>query len=87
MTVTVEFLGLARRRAGCRFLEVQAVNLGTALRAMCRAQPALVEEVIDQDRLTANFIASLNGLAFVRDPATPLQDGDELLILSADVGG
>ena len=30
---------------------------------------------------------SLNGERFVSDRATPLNDGDTLLLLSADVGG
>ena len=44
-------------------------------------------DLIDGDRLHPSLAANLNGDQFVCDPATPLAEGDRLLILSADAGG
>ena len=39
------------------------------------------------DGLHPSIVANLNGDAFISDLATPLAEGDHLLILSADAGG
>jgi len=41
----------------------------------------------EADRLRPSFVANLNGDQFVSDPLTRLNDGDSVLILSADAGG
>jgi molybdopterin converting factor small subunit len=38
-------------------------------------------------RLHSSLAANLNGDRFISDPATRLEDGDRVLILSSDVGG
>ena len=38
-------------------------------------------------RLHPSLAANLNGDRFISDPATPLGDGDRVLILSSDAGG
>ena len=82
----VEFFGVPRQRAGISELEVQADTLGRLLGTLAGQIPSL-GELIDVDRLYPAFVANLNGDQFVSDPATPLKEGDCVLILSADAGG
>ena len=82
----VEFFGVPRQRAGISELEVQADTLGRLLGTLAGQIPSL-GELIDVDRLYPAFVANLNGDQFVNDPATPLNENDCVLILSADAGG
>jgi molybdopterin converting factor small subunit len=82
----VEFLGIARERAGIAELEVEAESLGQLLGTLAMRCPGL-SEFITADGLHPSITANLNGDTFVRDPETPLARNDRLLILSADVGG
>ena len=82
----VEFLGVPRQRAGISELEVQADTLGRLLESLAAQIPSL-GELINVNRLYPAFVANLNGDQFVSDPATPLKEGDCVLILSADAGG
>ncbi|MFO0951032.1 MAG: hypothetical protein U0835_07755 [Isosphaeraceae bacterium] len=58
-----------------------------AIAALGAACPRLAAGVLEGDVVHPSFRLSLNGERFVSDPATPLGDGDTLLLLSADVGG
>jgi molybdopterin converting factor small subunit len=82
----VEFLGIPRERAGISELEVQADTLGQLLGALATRCPAL-GDLMSAEGFHPSIAANLNGDAFVSDLATPLADGDRLLILSADAGG
>jgi molybdopterin converting factor small subunit len=82
----VEFLGIPRERTGISELEIEAANLGQLLGTLATRFPGL-SELITRNTLHTSLAANLNGNLFVRDPATPLGEGDRLLILSADVGG
>ena len=82
----VEFLGVARQRAGISKLDVQAGTLGQLLRTLAARIPSL-GEIISADSLHSTFVANLNGDRFVSDPETPLGEDDCVLILSADAGG
>lgn len=82
----VEFFGLLRERAGVPEVDVSARTLGEMLRELTEQFPSLAD-VVDVDRLRPSFIANLNGDRFVTDPRTQLDDGDCVLILSADAGG
>ena len=82
----VEFLGIPRERAGISELEVDAATLGQLLGALVTRCPAL-GALMTVDGLHPSIVANLNGDAFVSDLATPLAEGDHLLILSADAGG
>ena len=88
MSVRVEFFGIPRERAG-----VDAVNLrnpatlGHALQMLTTRLPALAASCIADGRLKSGYLANLNGERFTTDPESPLQPGDAVLILSADVGG
>lgn len=82
----VEFLGVARQRAGISEFEVQADTLGQMLGTLAAQFPQL-RELIAVNRLHSSFVANLNGNRFVSDPGTSLGQDDRVLILSADVGG
>lgn len=82
----VEFLGIPRQRTGIAKLEIQAATLGQLLGTLAARIPSL-SELIAADRLHSSLIANLNGERFVSDPATPLDENDCVLILSADAGG
>ena len=87
MSVTVEFYGIARRRAGVERLEVEAATLGEALDRLAEVLPDWADSCLRQGELARTFLASRNGHAFITQRCEPLTDGDSLLILSADVGG
>ena len=87
MSIRVEFYGIPRERAGVASVDVNAANLGRALREVGRALPALADCCVADGRLLAGYLANINGQRFTTDPSTPLQPGDSVLILSTDVGG
>jgi molybdenum cofactor guanylyltransferase len=79
----VEFFDVARRLAGREALLVDAATLGEALHEISVRLPDLGRELA----APRHFRFSRNGELFVEDPATPLADGDSLLLLSAQAGG
>lgn len=83
----IELFGIARVRAGTDAVEVKALTVEDSLRALAKACPQLVPEVINDGRLTVHFLASLNGELFVSDPDRTLRPEDTLLILGAQAGG
>ena len=86
--ITIELFGVPRLRAGTARMTLQADTLATALAGLSRACPALEGAVIGPGgAVHPAYRISLNGDRFVTDPATPLADGDVLLLLAADVGG
>ena len=85
--IRVELYEMARRLAGTDVVVVEAETLGEALREVARLHPALEGEVIDGDRPAANWRANLDGRAFAEDPATPIREGQAILLLSALAGG
>ena len=92
MSIRVEFFGIARARAGVSSAELPLIGNETTLVELLRlvgdATPALGDnELIVNGRLHASLTANLDGQRFVSDPATPIRDGQCLLILSADAGG
>ena len=91
MTLRVEFFGIARQRAGVGHAEIMlpdgANTLADAFKLLTERFPGLAGECITGSRLRSGFAANLGGERFVSDPATLLEDGDCLLILSADAGG
>lgn len=87
MAITVEFFGIARKRAGLASIEIDAESVGAALDILARRLPHWADACLDQGHLKKSFLANINGQAFVRDREHWLDDGDHLLILTADVGG
>src|SRR5438034_724076 len=91
MAIRVEFFGIARQRAGVSELKLSAPAAGVcfahALEEVSRRLPALGRELIVGGQLHESLSANLDGARFISDPATPIRDGQCLLILSADAGG
>lgn len=85
--VTIELYGVARLRAGRTEVEVEARSLAEALAALGAACPVLVPAVVAGERLAPSWMVALNGAQITADPATPLADGDRLVLVSADAGG
>ncbi|MCA9075357.1 MAG: MoaD/ThiS family protein [Planctomycetaceae bacterium] len=87
MSITVEFFGLARKRAGVASIEIDAHTIGTAFDVLESLLPKWADACLDDGHLKRSFLANVNSRTFVNDRNQPLQDGDHLLILAADVGG
>ncbi|MCA9024636.1 MAG: MoaD/ThiS family protein [Planctomycetaceae bacterium] len=87
MTITVEFFGIARKRAGLSSIEIDADSVGAAFDLLADRIPHWAEACLDDGHLKKSFLANINGRTFVSDRDRPLKDGDHLLILAADVGG
>lgn len=87
MAIRVELFGVPRQRAGVSEAEVAGRTLGDVLAALAARFPRLAGECICDARLAAGYTANVNGQRFVVDPATPLADGDAVLLLAADAGG
>ncbi|MEX2188428.1 MAG: MoaD/ThiS family protein [Pirellulales bacterium] len=86
-SIVVEFYGIPRQRAGVERTAVVATSLGSAIESLAERFPQLAVACFQGNQLHAAYTANLNGQRFVRDPDTPLADGDILLFLSADAGG
>jgi len=85
--ITIELFGVPRLRTGTGCVQLDASSLALALSGLGRICPALDGPVIDGERVHPAYRLYLNGDRFVSDPATPLADGDVLLLLAADMGG
>jgi hypothetical protein len=86
-TVTIEFFGIPRLRAGRAELRVAAATVAEALAAVERACPELAGLVQADGRIAPYFLLSLDGQEFVSSPGRLLHPGERLLLLSADAGG
>jgi hypothetical protein len=86
-SVTVEFYGVPRQRAGRAELVVPAGTLAEVLAWVERACPQLMGLVQSDGRLAPHYLLSLDGHRFCRDLARRAQPGDRVLLLSADAGG
>ena len=86
-TVTVEFFGIPRQRAGRAELIVEADTVAQVLVAVQRACPGLTGLVRTDGRLAPHYLLSVDGQRFVSEPDEPLRSGERLLLLSADAGG
>jgi molybdopterin converting factor small subunit len=86
-SLTIELFGVPRIRAGSPSVTLSASCVGEALRELARICPTLDGSVVRDGAIHPAYRLSLNGERFVSDLATPLADGDVLLLMSADVGG
>lgn len=87
MPITVEFFGIARRRAGVERLEIEAATLGETFDRLAERLPVWAAACLSDGHLAPTFLSNRNGNEFLSERNEPLHDGDSLLILSADVGG
>jgi molybdopterin converting factor small subunit len=86
-SVTVEFFGVPRYRAGRAVLAVVAGNVAELLAEIERACPELTGLVRDDGRLSSHYLVSLDGKQFISDLRQELRPGSRVLLLSADAGG
>lgn len=87
MIVRVEFFGLARKYAECAAIDVDARTLGEAIERVRFVLPAVGMACFRGRSLQPGYVANINGERFTRDADTPLAPGDNVLILSNDMGG
>ena len=87
MQVTVELFGIPRARAGVSQTLANGSTLGEVFLDLAQRFPALGDECIQGGFLKAGYTANLQGEKFVTDPATMLNEGDSVLLLSIDAGG
>jgi molybdopterin converting factor small subunit len=85
--ITIEFYGIARQRAGCAAIEVEAASVSAALDAAVEQCPRLAECYSPVTGLRTGYLLNLRGEQFLSDLSTPLTDEDCLLLLSSDAGG
>ncbi len=85
--ITIELFGVPRLRAGVGLIQLQAEDVGSALRGLAAACPALNGSVVVDGQVQPSYRLSLNGEQFVTQAETALVEGDVLLLLAADVGG
>ncbi|MCA8962530.1 MAG: molybdenum cofactor guanylyltransferase [Planctomycetes bacterium] len=85
--VVVELYGLARQRAGVDHLEAGYGLLGEVLRAAGHACPNLGLVREGRSDLPAEFLVSIGGRDFVRDPGVPIGPGEHVVVMDAAAGG
>ncbi len=86
-SITVEFFGIPRQRAGRAELVLPAATVANTLAAIEQACPGLAGLVQAGEGLSPHYLLSINGQRFLQDFDQSLQPGDRLLVLSADAGG
>lgn len=85
--VTVEFFGVPRLKAGIDRIELQAETVADLLQRLIDEVPTFAASCLAEGQLSKEYLLNLNGNIFTRDASQILKEGDEVLILSADVGG
>lgn len=87
MSITVEFYGLPRQRAGRAEFTTAARTVNDALAAVRTACPGLSGLFLLDGRLNPHYLVSLNGERFVTDLSESLAPDARLLLLGTDAGG
>lgn len=95
MAIRVEFYGIARQRAGVTHYllsdfagePAKRAVLADVLAALAERLPEFGRQCLVAGGLHSSLTANLDGRIFVSDPATPIENGQCLLILSTDAGG
>ena len=89
--IRVEFFGVPRARAGVDQLTLDlngpSVSLRQVLDSLTRQLPGLGAEDWLHREFGRSVSANLNGERFVRALEERVQEGDSVLLLSADAGG
>jgi hypothetical protein len=92
MRLTVEFLGLSRRLAQVKELELELGEPSTyrdALQCLASQFPALLGQVIVPNTfdLVSSHIISIDGRRAVTDVDARVEDGQRLIFMFAEAGG
>jgi sulfur carrier protein ThiS len=87
--VSIELPSVLRLVTGWRRLECRGHTIGEALEAAFEKTPVLRHHMIDKGELRPHVLCILNGDVLPRGKqlATPVNDGDEILIHQAISGG
>ena len=85
--VRVEFFGLARTRTGVETVDLDVSSLSDTMRELATRYPDLDGLCFQDGQLSPSWLFNINGQQFTRDLETALDDGDSLLLMSADAGG
>src|SRR5437870_2408650 len=84
-SVTIEFYGIPRQRAGRADITVNAATIEEALFAVQHECPGL-DGLVHEGQLNPHYLLSINGRAFTTDLRQSIS-AERLLLLSADAGG
>jgi molybdopterin-guanine dinucleotide biosynthesis protein A len=92
LSCTVELFGVARLLAKTQVISLtlaRDARVADVLLMVAQRLPILIGRVINSDKmsLSAGFACNINGITFVRDPATKIRSEDKIFIISADAGG
>jgi molybdopterin converting factor small subunit len=85
--VTVEFLGMARFRAGRSEVRARGATVRELLGAIIAECPKLMGLISDAGELSRQYLVSIDGERFVDDGSETVPAGCRVLILGADAGG
>ena len=85
--VTIELHGVPRLKAGFARFACQADTVGQALDALGEASEPIKTTVLTNGFVHPAYKLNINGDRFVESRDEMLVEGDELLLLAADVGG
>lgn len=85
--VRVEFFGLARTRTGVEAVDVSATTLRDVLSELAVRFPILDGLCFQDGQLSKSWLININGQQFTRELDTAVDEGDSLLLMSADAGG
>lgn len=86
-SVTVEFFGSARSRAGVAECELDADTIADVIKALAQMFPKLAETCFQDCGLADGWLFNLDGLQFTTDATLIVKSGQRLLLMTADVGG
>ena len=84
-SVTVEFLGIARQKAGMASMGTQPDSLQNILQSIETRCPGL--PLSNGGNPSAHFLFSLDGVRFVRELGFAFGPGDRLIVMDAATGG
>jgi molybdopterin converting factor small subunit len=85
--IRLELFGSLRIRSGQTHVPMRADTIRTAMTALLKSHPALVRLLPPIEELPESHRFSINGTVVTTDLDTPLQEGDNLMLFSATVGG
>ncbi|MBJ43562.1 MAG: hypothetical protein CMJ80_09865 [Planctomycetaceae bacterium] len=89
MKITIEFFGTARYDYGLPSVELnwpnQEMNLGKLWERLQDQFPHTTSGL--RSSAAPPYLVNLDGQRFITDPATPIQAGQHVLIMSPDAGG
>jgi molybdopterin converting factor small subunit len=91
MVVRVEFYGIPRSRAGVTHTTLEfpatTISLSRVVTELASRYPDFAAACVESNSLARTCVANINGERFVGVAGTTVNDGETVLIMSADAGG